>query len=271
MADDHGTITGYKINLCRCGPCTRANTRYESRRTRLIVYGQWAPFVDAQPVRDHVLALSDAGVGRRRVAQLAGLSASVVGNLLYGRAGRAPTRNLRPATAAAILAVRADLDTLAGGALVDSAGTIRRLQALACIGWSLNEQARRVGILVTNYSTLQRRPRVAAATARAVRSLYEELSMTPPPAGQPGVTRARNEAARKGWLPPLEWDDDLIDVPDEQLAEAIRQVVSGWDDSDLTAAYTAHYKRGEQNMLTQPAIAEYYRRRRAAQRELAPT
>ena len=39
------------------------------------------------------------------------------------------------------------------------------------------------------------------------------------------AARARSHAAARGWLPPAAWDDDLIDIPDDQLpAELARRV-----------------------------------------------
>lgn len=272
MADkpiEHGTLVAYKIDLCRCESCTAANRRYVTRRERLIIYGQWAPFVDAAPVRDHVRALSAAGIGNRRIAALAGISISTISTLLYGRPGRPPKQHLRPETAAAILAVRADLDSLAPRALIDSAGTVRRLQALACLGWSVGEQARRLGIRTTNYSTLQRRTRVTAATARAVRALYEQLSMTPAPDTMPGVVRARRAAARKGYLPPLAWDDDLIDLPDDQLQTELAARVAAMTDQELRRCHNGRFKLGDRSPLIRAGATEYTRRQKA--RALTPT
>src|SRR5579859_6976414 len=67
---------------CRCDACRAANRAHARRRARLTAYGQWHPFVDAEPVRDHIQALSQAGIGRRRVAALAGISDAALGRLL---------------------------------------------------------------------------------------------------------------------------------------------------------------------------------------------
>lgn len=268
---EHGTLTGYKIRGCRCRRCTDAQLRYNARRARLILYGRWQPFVDAQPVRDHVNALSEAGLGYKRVAALAGVSVTSVSKLLFGCAARdmGPTKRMRPEGAASIMAVRADLDTLAAGANIDAAGTRRRAQSLACLGWSLGEQARLIGWTTQNYCTLQTRPRVSVGTARAVRDLYDQLSMTPAPEGKNGVVRARNEAARKGYLPPLAWDEDLIDLPDADLEIELARQVALMDDEELRGCHNARYKLGDPSPLIRAGATEYSRRRKAHRREAA--
>lgn len=272
MSDiEHGTLTGYKIRGCRCRPCTDAQLRYNTRRERLILYGRWAPFVDAQPVRDHIHALGEAGLGYKRVADLAGVPQGSMKKLLYGAPSRnmGPSKRMRPAGAAALLAVRADLDTLADGARIDAAGTRRRIQALACLGWSLGEQARLIGWTTQNYCALQKRDQVNVGTARIVRDLYDRLSMTPAPEGRNGVARARNEAARKGFLPPLAWDEDLLDLPDDQLGTELAARAAAMGDEEVRACNNARYKLGDPSPLIRAGAAEYTRRVKERRKQAA--
>lgn len=92
---------------------------------------------------------------------------------------------------------------------VDATGTRRRIQALAAIGWSLAAQSQRLGWKPSTAHAVSSRSWVWPQTAEKVRGLYDELSMVPGP-----NNRARGEAARKGWLPPLAFDDESIDDPD---------------------------------------------------------
>jgi hypothetical protein len=92
-----------------------------------------------------------------------------------------------------------------GPLLVDATGTRRRLQALAAIGWPPRALAERLGIQPDN---ILRRHRVRVGTARLVAAVYDQLSMTPGP-----DTRSAAAARRRGWAPPLAWDDDSIDDP----------------------------------------------------------
>jgi transcriptional regulator with XRE-family HTH domain len=163
-------------------------------------------------------ALSRAGIGWKRAAELAGISGSAVSRLLFGGPGdRPPTRRVRPETAAAILAVTAAPAGLGGGSLVPSAGTRRRLQALVAIGWPQAQLAARLGVLPSNLSAMLAREQVTASTARAVTSLYDQLWDRPPAeAGHRekiAATRARNHARARSWPPPAAWDDQAIDNP----------------------------------------------------------
>ena len=123
---------------------------------------------------------------------------------------------------AAHAAYRRDLRSrqyLAGGPLtVDATGTQRRIQALTALGWPgywIDDEIGRVRTYTTNI--LAQRAHVLASTADLIADVYDRLSMTLPPtdtlAQRQVVSRARNLARRKGWPPPLAWDD--IDDPTE--------------------------------------------------------
>jgi hypothetical protein len=210
---------------CRCEACTAANRRAAGQRDRQIIYGRWQPYVDAGPAREHLQALSAAGVGWKRAAELAGVSTGAVSKLLYGGpADRPPTRRIRPETAAAILAVRPAAGQLAPSALTGSTGTRRRLQALVATGWSQARLARELGLTGANFGAMMRRDQVTAGTARAVSELYDRLwNQLPPEQDQRtriAASRARRYAAARGWAPPLAWDDDVIDDPRGRPAES---------------------------------------------------
>lgn len=209
---------------CRCEACTAANRRAASDRDRQIVYGRWQPYIDAGPAREHLQALSQAGVGWKRAAAAAGVSTGAVSKLLYGGPGnRPPARRIRRETAAAILAVGASADQLAPGALADSTGTRRRLHALVATGWSQARLARELGMTGANFGAMMRRDQVTAGTAREVGDLYDRLWNQPPPEHDQrtriAASRARRHAADRGWAPPLAWDDDLIDDPSATPAQ----------------------------------------------------
>lgn len=206
----HG-YAGYRTHGCRCNVCGLAVSDYEQNRKRQITAGTWQPFVAAGPVREHLAALSAAGIGYKRVSQLAGVGRSTLGHLLFGRRGQPPAGRVRQSVADRILAVEAGAQA-AAGANVGGVGTARRIRALCCIGWSLTYQAERLGRSVGNFAALVDAVHVVGSTLAAVSGLYEELSMTPAPAGY-SATRARRFAVGHCWFPPLAWDDDEIDDP----------------------------------------------------------
>jgi len=220
---EHGTRLAYIRDECRCRPCRDANAAEQARVDRLRAYGQWAPLVDAEPAREHVRALMAAGMGWQRVGRTAGVSSGAMSKLLYGRTRddgtlRPPTRRVRPEVAARLLAVRVTLDTLGGKAIIDPAGTRRRLQGLIACGWTITALSTRLGMTPSNLGRVVRSDdRVHAGTARKVRDLYDELWDQRPNEHDHrtriSAARARGMAARHGWLPPLAWNDDEIDDP----------------------------------------------------------
>jgi len=60
---------------CRCTLCTDANRAAGAHRERMIRYGRWRPYVDAGAAREHLRAVTAAGIGWKRAAQLAGIRA----------------------------------------------------------------------------------------------------------------------------------------------------------------------------------------------------
>ena len=215
----HGTRTCYVLDKCRCIPCKDANRIVARTTARAQLYGRWEPYVDAEPVRQHLMALRAQGLGPKRVATLAGVPHGSLSKLVYGapERGMAPSKRVRQHTADRILAVTADLDNLGQRTVVDGTGTARRLQALIAAGWSMSKLGRMLGVEPGNFykNTLGRD--VSAMRARAVRDLYECLAFTPPPEGNQrergAASRSRNRAQAAGWPPPIWWDEDDLDNP----------------------------------------------------------
>lgn len=98
-----------------------------------------------------------------------------------------------------------------GPLLVDSTGTVRRVQALMVMGWPIRVIAEAAGVRPSVLRTFVYTPGDTINTARAdaIRAVFDRLCMTPGPA-KATATRAR----RKGWAPPLSWNN--IDDPAEQ-------------------------------------------------------
>lgn len=104
--------------------------------------------------------------------------------------------------------------------LVDRTGTVRRLQALAALGWRWQDMAEALG--KTSWQNVQAMAigkshrLVTRATAAGVARIYGRLSGH---LGPSEVTRRR--AVAKGWAPPLAWDD--IDDPDATPRGLVRE------------------------------------------------
>lgn len=195
----------------------RSHAAYERHRHRMIAYGRWQPYVDAEPVRDHVRQLMSDGLSRRRIAALADVTNTTVIRLLYGQGKKPPSRKIRTESAQALLEIRSRLEILGPTARIDATGTRRRLQALVALGWSRTKLAEALGGHRDVVSRYMLRDQVTVATARAVRSLYDRMWDTAPPEHDrwdaSAAAYARRTAERRGWAPPMAWDDETIDDP----------------------------------------------------------
>lgn len=208
-------------------PATRrgmCNSCYGTYSTRQKAYGRWETlYTDAEPVRAHVRNLQAVGLGLRRIAELAGVHRSQLTSLLNGRPhrGTGPSRQVNRDLAAKILAVPVpDIPhrLAADRHRIPAVGTTRRLQALVAFGYTQSDLCSRLGMSATNGTCLFSGAQVlvTATTARKVEALFDALQLIPGPSD-----RARQRAARRGWAPPLAWDEDTIDNPDA-VAEGAR-------------------------------------------------
>lgn len=101
-----------------------------------------------------------------------------------------------------------------GPMTIPAIGTQRRIQALQAIGWRITDIADALGLATTRgvcapLWQLMKRDHVRRSTAERIANLYDRWCMTPGPA----ANRNRAMAVRRGWAPPLAWND--IDDPDE--------------------------------------------------------
>lgn len=203
---DHGSAAHYKHCACRCWPCRLATLEQEAARLKARAYGR-ERMVDAGPARAHVRALMNAGMGWPRIVALSGVNATVVRRLVWGkkRNGRRElSQRVTRATEAALLAVAWNLAD--GGRPVAGETTARRLRALVALGWYPALLAREVGWNRAYFDRVLyasgKQVRVRPGTARRVRAIYARLVDAPPPTGT-YAARARREAAKRGWMPPL--------------------------------------------------------------------
>lgn len=101
------------------------------------------------------------------------------------------------------------------GGRVNAIGTVRRLQALQYNGWTDGQLARQLACSTDLVWVMKRQQQVTAETAATVAALYDRLWAASPPAGtacQAAMNlRVRRAAMRRGWCPPLAWDDDNDD------------------------------------------------------------
>jgi hypothetical protein len=237
------------------------HAQYETNRRRQIAYGRWEPYVDAEPARQHVKWLMGQGVPFAKILPIY----PNVAALVYGRPaiGQPPTQRIRPDAERALLAIQPTLDMLGDHARIDAAGTHRRMQGLMALGHPLAELARR---LKTGPHPLRQILRDSTVTVRFYRrmvALHEELSMVRPQGWVADKTRRWAEG--QGFLPPLAWDDSLIDLPAADLEAELDRRVAVMDDAELRRCRTAYKADGEKS----PEIvagAREWRRRLEAQR-----
>lgn len=209
-----GSSACYTRHGCRCAPCRTAANRDKKRYAALP-----SPLVDATPTRRHIQSLLNAGHTIAWVAGRIGRSKSYI-EYLHGTA-----RRLHPRIAREILAIRPDTD----GGMVDSTGTVRRIQALAVIGWPTSWLDAKLGQTKGYTHHVLTAPRVLHRTAKRYAALYDQLWDSAPPSetrDQLGaVTRTKRWAERNWWSPAAAWDDGRgphgIDNPDATPATTI--------------------------------------------------
>ncbi|WP_431796496.1 helix-turn-helix domain-containing protein [Microbacterium enclense] len=249
--------TCYIQHQCRCTPCGDAHAARERNRQRQKAYGRFdTGLVDAEPVRQHVLALAEYGIGYKRVAELAGVGVTGVRSLIWGRQDPGPRYGEIPKRvgrekAEKILAVQPAIENLGARQPVPAVGTHRRVQALVARGWSISHVGRVLGWEPGNFRAMLNREHVGAATHRDVAAIYERMWNVEPPRATHReklvYSRSVSFAKRRGWLPPLAWDDidtdptpesDVVQqgrVTGEELLEDIAFLLDGGESPEQVA------------------------------------
>jgi hypothetical protein len=156
------------------------------------------------------------------------------------------------------------LDRLRGGRQVPAIGAQRRIHALMRLGWTSTDIAEAAGmgrresvLRIVNGQKGKPTTWIERKTHAAITDVYERLSMRlPDPA--PHRARTRAIAERKGFAPPLAWDD--IDDPDEQ--PATRRAATSV--TDIDEAVVLRVLAGERLICTRAEKDEVMRRWRAA-------
>lgn len=185
---------------------TEARRRYSRDRQRAIRAGEWEYLHDVAEVRAHIDGLRAAGMSVRAIAAAAGLSIGTVSPITWAD----HVKNVRGVTvpvARALLAVTGP-EQSPPQSLVPAVGSVRRLRALARMGWTVRDVAADCGIAHQTLSGLTEDGRTTMARATALAATYDRLSMRVGPS-----TRTRAWATNRGYAPPLAWDDSTIDDP----------------------------------------------------------
>lgn len=208
-----------------------AQSRWQAQRRHLMKLGQWQPFVDAEPVREHLRKVNALGMPYWEISKRIGLAQeNSIQHLMWGRGAYGPGRQVRRETAELIMSYWPSLDDFPDTARIDGTGTRRRVQALATLGWSRAVIGERIGMRSDHFRKALGRERVTARLARKVAAVYDELWNQDPLAhgvSKASVERTRAEAVRAGWVPPLAWDDDAIDDPAAMpQTDAVEPIVS---------------------------------------------
>ena len=106
-----------------------------------------------------------------------------------------------------------------GTQVIPARGTLRRLQALQAIGWTLQAIGEKCGMTLTTVSKLAdpAHDRVTRRTAERIDRAYREMALTPGPSD-----RGRGLSAKKGYIPPIAWNDiDRDEAPEFRTDAAI--------------------------------------------------
>lgn len=189
---------------CRRDECRTADRiyrkQYELRRLNGI-----PSHIPGPVIASHIRHLLDSGHTIRGISRHANVSERAINYILNGQPNVTRPKGL------ALLAVQA----LAESPRVDPVGTIRRIQALAYIGWPIVWTAEQTGfhpsylfnILAGRVHSIPRH------VAHRFTALYREYSYRPGPSEY-----ARSIARRNTWHGPLAWDS--IDDPKAQPEQA---------------------------------------------------
>lgn len=206
------TTMCYRAHRCRCASCRArraTDSRAQSQRVRT---GEAQVFMPPESVIPHVRELMRNGWRYADIAKVSGVAVPTIQRIMVGR-----TRRVEQETALALLGTTPNMrHRIVGKDSVDATGTIRRLRALAALGWSFPTLSARLGRTRGYVANLVSQRFVTVHTRDMVANLYDELWDQLPqpvtPTERAVAKRQREHAQAMGWSPPLAWDDIDNDV-----------------------------------------------------------
>lgn len=185
---------------CTCTPCRAAYARYQ-RELAAARRSARPPKTATGPAAAHLAALAAAGMTYRQICAAAGVGKGTLDRIRA--AGQDGT--MLTFTAELLLSVPVPVP-VTGGQL----GSVRRLKALAAVGWTLRGLSAELGVDHHGVARIVAGRRATTAQLdRAVRELYDRLYATDGPS-----RHAAARAKRLGWAPPQAWASDAdLDSP----------------------------------------------------------
>lgn len=235
-APHHNKLTCVKHYGCRRPECVERFRAYQRERYHSRTAGTWEPFVDAEPVRQHILKLQAADFTPVRISELTGLPFQTVVGFIrthgYNGQRRGRKRRCTPEVAAKIFAITPDT---AKPGHVDATGSVRRLQALVAAGWPMEHLGPRISSSCKTVRALIRQDRCYGRTAEAVIRVFDELKDQDPEkhgVDRRSATRSRSYAKSRKWATVAYWADrmDVIDDPHfEPLYRVTRREIVAQD------------------------------------------
>lgn len=225
---EHGDYLMYVIHKCRCAPCSEAKQEYQAAYKHLSRIGKFTGGrMPVEPVQERIQELLDDGISMKYLASQVGIDKSHVERIYHGVLAFTPRpggneslkrKSVSPENYKKIMGYRppAYLDR-EDFQRIPAAGTARRLQALMRLGWPVSYIAEELGVSSSRVAGIMRAEKVQAGTARKVRDIYEaHWDQVPEPVARfdkQAVTKTIRTAERRGYQPPMFWDDDRIDDP----------------------------------------------------------
>lgn len=229
-APHHRNTVCILVYRCQLPEC---RARFNERR-RAIKAGTRQPdrvLIDATPVREHINELQEAGMSLTCIARFAGVAHSTVCSFINGRPHdrRGRQRVTTPEVAEKILAVRP----------LTAIGALRRMQALAAVGWTGRKIAARADVSAAWVFALQPDTPIVISNAEKLAAAYEELRRLQPEAHGvlPGhAENARQRAKDNRWPPPSYWATRMNDIDDphfEPMYGVTRRLIIAQDANEL--------------------------------------
>jgi hypothetical protein len=208
---DHGTTArAYgspgRRPRCHCQPCRTARNRHQKKIRINRELGR-SPFTSPAKAQAHLRELHET-MSWDTLAAATGVWFSNLVTIYNGQRTK-----IRHETEAKILAVQPPAKG-DGGQYIDVTGSMRRLQALSCIGHSYATLAAAADTASNRIMFIAngRQPTIRRDLAGRIKAMYPRLTTTQAPENK-FTTRTRNVARAKGWNGPAAWDDDTIDDP----------------------------------------------------------